>query len=118
MNTTAYRPQTDGLVECFNRTLTDMLAKTVETTGHDWDTHLPYVLFACRSSLQESTKESPIFFQDRRNPSLPSEETLSLSASRQPIGLDEYKSGLRLAEAWHLAQANIRKAQQKQKQMS
>ena len=27
LNTTAYHPQTDGLVECFNHTLTDMLAK-------------------------------------------------------------------------------------------
>lgn len=34
-NTTAYNPQTDGLVERFNRTLTMMLAKTVESGGRD-----------------------------------------------------------------------------------
>lgn len=51
VNTTAYHPQTDGLVERFNRTLIDMLAKRVERNGNDWDTQLPYVLFAYRASL-------------------------------------------------------------------
>ena len=36
-NTTAYHPHTDGLVEQFNRTLTDMLAMTVEKNGTGWD---------------------------------------------------------------------------------
>jgi transposase InsO family protein len=35
VNTTAYHPQMDGLVERFNRTLTDMLAKRVERDGAD-----------------------------------------------------------------------------------
>ena len=50
VNTTAYHPQTDGLVERFNRTLTSMLAKRVEQSGRDWDTQLPYVLEpACKN---------------------------------------------------------------------
>ena len=36
-NTSAYHPQMEGLVERFNRTLTAMLAKTVEKRGPDWD---------------------------------------------------------------------------------
>ena len=56
LNTTVYHPQTDGLAERFNRSLTDMLAKRVERSGRDWDAHLPFVLFVYRASLQESTK--------------------------------------------------------------
>ena len=41
--TTTYHPQTDGLVERYNRTLTSMLAKTVEAGGPELDERLPYV---------------------------------------------------------------------------
>ena len=62
-NTTAYHPQTDSFVERFNRTLTLMLAKTVQRGGRNWDQHIPYdiVLFAYRASLQESTQESHFY---------------------------------------------------------
>ena len=58
VNTTAYHPQTDGLVERFNCILINMLAKRVERHGQDWDHHLPFTLFAYQPSLQESTQES------------------------------------------------------------
>ena len=60
LNTSGYHPQTDGLVEKFNATLISMIAKST-SDGAEWDTRLPYVLFAYRASLQESTKESPFF---------------------------------------------------------
>ena len=44
ISTTAYHPQTDRLVERYNRTLIDMLSKKVQPTGKDWDTQLLYVL--------------------------------------------------------------------------
>ena len=102
MNTTAYHPQTDGLVERFNRTLTDMLAKTVEKSGRDWDARLPYVLFAYRSSIQESTKESPFFLLYGRDPRLPTEEALSPPQTRQVLDIDDYRSELTtgFSEAW------------------
>jgi len=46
INTTAYHPQTDGLLEQFNCTLTEMITKKVSRNGKDWDVQLPYVLFA------------------------------------------------------------------------
>ena len=36
IRTTPYLPETDGLVECFNGTLKQMLRKFVDT-GKDWD---------------------------------------------------------------------------------
>ena len=38
--TTPYHPQSDGLVERFNRTLISMLATTVHDNPIDWESHL------------------------------------------------------------------------------
>ena len=48
IHTSPYHPQTDGLVERFNRTLKAMLNKLVRDEGKDWDRLLPYLLFAYR----------------------------------------------------------------------
>jgi len=77
VNTTAYHPQTDGLVEQFNCTLTDMLAKKVKKNGKDWDIRLPHVLFAYRATPQESTGETPFYLLYGRDPVLPTIEMLN-----------------------------------------
>lgn len=59
VRTSPYHPQTDGLVEQFNRTLKNMLRKTVTDEGKDWDRLLPYVLFAYWEVPQSSTGFSP-----------------------------------------------------------
>lgn len=59
LRTTAYHPQTDGLVERFNQTLKSMLKKFVAANGKDWDRWLPYLLFAYREVPQASTGFSP-----------------------------------------------------------
>lgn len=119
VTTTAYHPQTDGLVERFNRTLTKMLAKTVKANGKDWDLYLPYVLFAYRTSRQASTGESPFDLLYGRDPQSPREAALNLSPERDQLDVDDYRSDLTqiLADAWKLARENIKKAQQHQKQM-
>ena len=43
--TSPYYPQTDRLVEHFNKTLKALLRKLVSKEGCDWDRLLPYVLF-------------------------------------------------------------------------
>ena len=44
--TSPYRPQSDGLVERFNRTIQQMLASYVIESRNDWDDHLSYLCMA------------------------------------------------------------------------
>ena len=57
--TTPYHPQSDGMVERFNRTLVTMLSAYVDDNHKDWDEHLPYVMMAYRSTDHETTGMSP-----------------------------------------------------------
>ena len=118
LNTTAYHPQTNGLADyCFNRTLTDMLAKRVEQSGRDWDVYISFVLFAYRASLQESTKESPFYLLYRHDPQLST--TLGMDSGQQLHlnDLDTCKADVafKFSEAYKLARDNIKRAQQSQK---
>ena len=117
ISTTAYHPQTDGLVERYNRTLIDMLSKKVQPTGKDWDTQLPYVLFAYRTSVHDSTKASPFSLLYGRNPRLPTTATLDAPVDRITLDLESYHSEVasRLSAAWDTARAAISKAQKHQK---
>ena len=117
VNTSAYHPQTDGLVERFNRTLTDMLAKTVER-GVEWDERLPFVLFAYRASEHASTGESPFKLLYGRDPQLPSELDLTSPVFRETVNIDTYKSTVvrAMEEAWSAVRCTLGKAQKKQKQ--
>ena len=69
--TTPYRPQSDGLVERFNRTLIDMLSKFCNEKQDDWDQHLPYLLCAYRSSVNDSTGCTPNLLMLGREITLP-----------------------------------------------
>ena len=71
IRTSPYHPQTDGLVERFNKTLKEMLRKTVTDGGKDWDRMIPYLLFAYREVPQSSTGFSPfelLYGRDVRGP--------------------------------------------------
>ena len=60
INSNPYHPKTNGLTERFNGALCDMLSTYVKDRQRDWEIFLPIVLFAYRTSVQATTKETPL----------------------------------------------------------
>ncbi len=66
--TSVYHPQTDGLVERFNRMLKIMVRKFVKEDAKNWDKWLEPLLFAVREVPQASTGFSPFELLYGRQP--------------------------------------------------
>ncbi|CAI8036691.1 Retrovirus-related Pol polyprotein from transposon 412 [Geodia barretti] len=69
--TTPYHPQSDGLVERFNRTLLNMLATAMAGHPGTWEDHTQKVLLAYNTSTQSTTGFSPFFLMFSREARLP-----------------------------------------------
>ena len=67
--TTLYHPRSDGLVECFNRTLLAMLAMFVSQEHDNWDDLLPFMMLAYNTTVHTSTGFTPyrLVFGDKCN---------------------------------------------------
>ena len=61
LNTIAYHPLCNEMVEHFIRTLKGMLRKHAAIFGKQWDRYLPGLLWAYWNTPHESTREKPSF---------------------------------------------------------
>ena len=68
---TAYRPQMNGLVERFNKTLCEILVRYSIEYEEDWDWFLPSALFAYRTMCQNTTRYEPFDLTYGREAVLP-----------------------------------------------
>jgi len=92
-----------------------------DTRQHDYrDEHLPTLLYAYQSTIQESTWESPFFLLYDRDPRILISTVLSQSWSVYNIDSDDYLAELviQLAESCKLAQASIEQAQESRKELT
>ena len=114
LNTTAYHPQCNGLVERFNRTLKTMLRKQASTYGNQWDKFLSGAVWAYRNTPHETTGEKPSFLLFGIDCLTPSEAALLPPTQSEPIEeFTDYRQELVLSLSSARAQAtkSIRKAQ-------
>lgn len=117
-HTTAYHPQTDGLVERFNGTLAEGLSMYVSSHQKDWDQHLPMILFAYRVSPHASTHESPFYLLYGREPRLPIDTALLLPSTDLSTSVTEHRARIvrNLADAQQIIASNTQLAQQRMKE--
>ena len=117
LNTTAYHPQTDGMVERFNRTLKTALRKHAAKFGAQWDTYLSGILWAYRNTPHEATGEKPSFLLFGFDCRTPSEAALLPPAPLQIADVDDYRQELvlSLSSARELAAKSIQRAQKRYK---
>ncbi|KAK3083233.1 hypothetical protein FSP39_017411 [Pinctada imbricata] len=69
--TTPMRPQSDGMIERGNRTITSMLSAYVSIGQKDWDVWLPVLMMAYRSAVHSSTGVTPYKMMFGRETTLP-----------------------------------------------
>jgi hypothetical protein len=70
-HTTAYHPQSNGLVERLHRTLKTALKARLALAGQGWLNQLPWVLLSLRTTPKEDLKFSPAALTMRHSPLLP-----------------------------------------------
>ena len=118
LHTTAYHPQTDGLVERFNGTLAEGLSTYVSTHQRDWDKHIPLVLFSYRVSPNATTHESPFYLLYGREPRLLIDTALLLPSPNLSASVAEHRARIvsNLEEAQATIQSNTQLAQQRMKE--
>jgi hypothetical protein len=114
-----YHPQTNGLVERFNRTLCESLAKISEKEDQ-WDEHVEEVLFAYRTNKQGTTGKTPFYLTYGRQPILPVDEfegneKVKNIGTKESILQRKYEL-LELEEQRREALENVEKSQGKQKE--
>ena len=115
---TAYHPESQGVLERFHQTLKNILRAYYTEYDKDWDEGVHLVLFAAREAVQESLGFSPfelLFGHAVRGPLKVLKEVWLQEET--VMNLLDYVSDMRqrLRRAWEVASTNLKWAQTKMK---
>lgn len=113
--TTPYHPQSDGMIERFNRTLLDMLATTVKENPTNWESHLRQVCLAYNTTVHSTTGFTPFYLMFGRQARLPID--LMYGSPEKELPVHEYAATLRtqLQRAYQLVRDITHQRHQYQK---
>ena len=115
-HTTPYRPQGNGMVERFNRTLQDMLAIAVGKHPADWEVYIRKLCFAYNTSVHSSTGYSPFFLMFGRQATIPIDLMFPLDKEQQkevPEYVHQLREGLQAAYSLVRERCNTEHKRQK-----
>ena len=110
--TTPWHPQSDGMIERFNRTLEAMLRELVTEKQTDWDTYVSTCCSAYRAVPHEATKFTPNRMMLGRELPLPS-HLLAQPPERNPVSRVAYVEKLEeiMQDTHQRARTHLKSAQ-------
>jgi hypothetical protein len=113
---TAYHPQTNGLVERFNQTIQQMILKICNEDQNDWDIFLPELLFSYRTMVHKTTKQTPFSVMFGRPFSGIEQPSIDLNNNNE----SDYEGGLKFItdlreSVISTVKKNVTESQEKQK---
>ena len=117
LRTTAYKASTNAAAERFHRTLNSMIGRMIDENQRDWDSLLPYVMAAYRSSRHEATQFTPNYLMLGRDVRAPVDIVYGSPESVQPNSYDDYADELhqRLLHAYSFVREHLQEAARRSK---
>jgi transposase InsO family protein len=119
VQTSAYHPQANGMVERLHKSLQDGLSHYIDAAGTNWDTVVPFFLMVYRATPHSVTEFSPLYLLHWREMNLPTAESLKAKISSEVSDpnlicwLENWKSSL--SKAYKAVHLNSKRSHQQNK---
>ena len=110
IKTTAYHPQSNGVVEIFNKILKTTLRLWANENADEWDLLLPYAVFAYNTAYHQIIQEMPFYLQYGREPRL---LTHLITGQRPEHSPDQHAYAVELSQRLYDVHTRVRDIYQK-----